>query len=154
MSHLTGKRILVTQSEDFMGPALCLELATYGAEVIADSRIPIGPNDPEAIIDAAGPIDVLILNLALPAPSTRVTEIEDEVPQHYGARNAWRRTARPGAHSWHLFSRWVSSSLQTTSRSTQWPRILWKIRPTSLRRYRPTHDSRKGSKEKFHWGAW
>ena len=78
MSHLTGKRILVTQSEDFMGPALCLELATYGAEVIADSRIPIGPNDPEAIIDAAGPIDVLILNLALPAPSTRVTEIEDD----------------------------------------------------------------------------
>jgi 2-keto-3-deoxy-L-fuconate dehydrogenase len=78
MSNLTGKRILVTQSEDFMGPALCLELATYGAKVIADSRIPIGPNDPEAIIDAAGPIDVLILNLALPAPSTRVTEIEDD----------------------------------------------------------------------------
>lgn len=78
MSNLTSKRILVTQSNDFMGPALCKELAGYGAEVIADERIPTGPNDPDEIIKAAGAIDVLILNLALPAPSTWVTEIDDE----------------------------------------------------------------------------
>jgi 2-keto-3-deoxy-L-fuconate dehydrogenase len=77
-SWLQGKRILVTQSQDFMGPALCDELAAYGAEVIADPRIPIGVNDPKEIIEAAGSIDVLILNLALPAPSTWVTEIDDE----------------------------------------------------------------------------
>ena len=77
MNLLTGKRILVTQANDFMGPALCKELSACGAEVISDARIPRGPNDAQEIIDAAGPLDVLILNLALPAPSTRVTEIED-----------------------------------------------------------------------------
>ena len=78
MSNLTGKRILVTQSKDFMGPALCEELAAYGADVISDERIPISPNDPKEMIDAAGFLDVLVLNLALPAPSTQVTEIEDD----------------------------------------------------------------------------
>lgn len=78
MQHLIGKRILVTQSQDFMGPALCEALAGYGAEVVADARIPTHPEDPQAIVQAAGPIDVLVLNLALPAPSTRVTEVDDE----------------------------------------------------------------------------
>ena len=78
LNHLTGKRILVTQSNDFMGPALCQELAAHGAEVLSDARIPMGRDDPQEIIEAAGPIDVLILNLALPAPSTRATEIEDD----------------------------------------------------------------------------
>lgn len=78
MSNLNGKRILVTQSQDFMGPALCHELAAYGAEVIPDARIPIGPNAPDEIIGAAGPVDVVILNLAVPAPSTRVSEIDDD----------------------------------------------------------------------------
>jgi NAD(P)-dependent dehydrogenase (short-subunit alcohol dehydrogenase family) len=78
MSQLTGKRILVTQSNDFMGPALCDELEKYGAQVIADARIPRACNDPKDIVDAAGPIDVLVLNLALPAPSTWVTDIEDD----------------------------------------------------------------------------
>lgn len=78
MNDLQGKRILITQSEDFMGPALCKALSSLGADVLADARVPRGPGDPQAIVDAAGPIDVLILNLALPAPSTWVTEIEDE----------------------------------------------------------------------------
>jgi len=77
MPNLTGKRILVTQSNDFMGPALRQELVAYGAEVIADERAPIGPDAPQQIIEDAGPIDALILNLALPAPSTWVTEIDD-----------------------------------------------------------------------------
>jgi 2-keto-3-deoxy-L-fuconate dehydrogenase len=78
MKPLDGKRILVTQSHHFMGPALCQELPQYGAEVIADSRIPTRPQDPQEMLDAAGDIDVLILNLALPAPSTWVTEIGDD----------------------------------------------------------------------------
>jgi 2-keto-3-deoxy-L-fuconate dehydrogenase len=78
MKPLDGKRILVTQSHHFMGPALCQELPQYGAEVIADSRIPTRPQDPQEMMDAAGDIDVLILNLALPAPSTWVTEIGDD----------------------------------------------------------------------------
>jgi len=79
MSDLSGKTILVTQADDFMGPALCEELARCGARVIADRRTPIGPDDAQRLVDDAGPIDALVANLALPAPSTPVTGIgEDE----------------------------------------------------------------------------
>ena len=79
MSDLSGKTILVTQADDFMGPALCEELARCGARVIADRRTPIGPDDAQRLVDEAGPIDALVANLALPAPSTPVTGIgEDE----------------------------------------------------------------------------
>jgi NAD(P)-dependent dehydrogenase (short-subunit alcohol dehydrogenase family) len=77
MHDLAGKRFLVTQSRDFMGPALCEGLVNFGAEVVADERTPSGRDDPQAIVDAAGPIDVLILNLAVPAPSTLVAHIDD-----------------------------------------------------------------------------
>lgn len=78
MIDLAGKRILVTQASDFMGPALCQELPEYGAHVIPDLRVPSGSDDPREIVESAGPIDVLILNLALPAPSSWVTEIDDD----------------------------------------------------------------------------
>jgi len=79
MVNLAGKRILVTQAHDFMGPALCETLAAYGAHVIADARMPTGVNDADEIVQAAGALDVLVLNLALPAPSTPVVDVaEDE----------------------------------------------------------------------------
>ena len=57
MIDLSGQRILVTQSQDFMGPALCDELRACGAEVIADARLLTAPQDAKAVIDAAGPLD-------------------------------------------------------------------------------------------------
>lgn len=79
MVNLAGKRILVTQAHDFMGPALCETLAAYGAHIIADARMPTGVNDADEIVQAAGALDVLVLNLALPAPSTPVVDVaEDE----------------------------------------------------------------------------
>jgi len=42
-SALAGKRVLVTQSRDFMGPALCEELARQGASVIEDERALVDP---------------------------------------------------------------------------------------------------------------
>jgi 2-keto-3-deoxy-L-fuconate dehydrogenase len=77
MLDLSDKKILVTQANDFMGPALCHELRLCGAKVIADDRIPLEPLDAQAIIDAAGPLNALVINLALPAPSTPVSQIED-----------------------------------------------------------------------------
>ena len=77
MIDLTGQRILVTQSQDFMGPALCHELRACGAEVIADERHLTDPQDAQAVIEAAGPLDALVINLALPAPSTPVTQIDE-----------------------------------------------------------------------------
>ena len=74
---LTGRRILVTQATDFMGPTLCEVLAEHGADVVA-SRAPLSePTAPASIVASAGPIDVLIANLALPAPSTPALEVLD-----------------------------------------------------------------------------
>lgn len=77
MSDLNGQRILVPQTKDFMGPALCAGLARCGAEVISDERLLTAPEDTQALIDSAGPLDALVINLALPAPSTPVTHIDE-----------------------------------------------------------------------------
>jgi NAD(P)-dependent dehydrogenase (short-subunit alcohol dehydrogenase family) len=75
---LAGKRVLITQAEDFMGPALCTVFAELGAEVIADPRPLLDPKLPQELVQASGRIDVLLANLALPAPSTALAEVSDE----------------------------------------------------------------------------
>ncbi len=77
-TRLDGKRVLITQSNDFMGPALTEVLRDSGAEVIADPRaLDQDPALPAAIVRDAGRIDVLLVHLALPAPSTPAGEISD-----------------------------------------------------------------------------
>ncbi|NDG42286.1 MAG: SDR family oxidoreductase [Betaproteobacteria bacterium] len=77
-TRLDGKRVLITQSQDFMGPALCEVFARLGATVTADARaLADDPDLPRAIVEAAGPIDVLVLHLSLPAPSTPAADISD-----------------------------------------------------------------------------
>ena len=80
---LSGKRILVTQANAFMGPALCDVLAQHGAIVIAstDSLVEIGAA--EAVVKAAGLVDVLVANLAISAPISLVTEASE---------SEWRET--------------------------------------------------------------
>ena len=74
---LAGRRILITQADDFMGPILCEVLAEHGADIVA-SRAPLSePTAPASTVASAGPIDVLIANLALPAPSTPALEVLD-----------------------------------------------------------------------------
>lgn len=74
----TGKRVLVTQSTSFMGPALCDLFAECGADVIADERPLLGPQLPDAIVRAAGHVDILLLNLAMHAPSTPAMDAGDD----------------------------------------------------------------------------
>jgi len=74
---LDGKRILVTQADAFMGPVLCEVLAGHGAEVIASTLSLVDPPAAVEVVAAAGRIDVLVANLALPAPTTPVTEVTD-----------------------------------------------------------------------------
>ena len=77
-TQLHGKRVLLTQSQDFMGPALAEVLARQGAEVMADPRpLADDPALPAALVQAAGRVDVLIVHLALPAPSTPVQDVGD-----------------------------------------------------------------------------
>jgi 2-keto-3-deoxy-L-fuconate dehydrogenase len=74
---LEGKRILVTQADDFMGPTLCDVLAERGAEVVR-STVPLaGHEAAAAVVRAAGRVDVLVANLAIAAPSTPAVEVDE-----------------------------------------------------------------------------
>lgn len=75
---LRGKRILVTHADAFMGPVLCDVLARHGATVIADKDPLLDPEAPAAIVAAAGHVDVLLANLAIPAPTTPVAEVDED----------------------------------------------------------------------------
>lgn len=75
---LSGKRVLITQANSFMGPTLCAVFAEQGAIVTADARPLLEPDLPAALVAAAGRVDVLLANLAVPAPSTPAIEATDE----------------------------------------------------------------------------
>lgn len=78
MVDLSGKRILLTQADAFMGPALAEVLRECGATLIADDRALNTPEAVEQLIASAGQVDVLVANLALPAPSTKAELVSDE----------------------------------------------------------------------------
>lgn len=74
--NLEGMRVFVSQSRDFMGPALCETFRGLGADVLADDSDLAEPGGAARAIAAAGRIDALLLNLATPAPATVVTEVD------------------------------------------------------------------------------
>jgi NAD(P)-dependent dehydrogenase (short-subunit alcohol dehydrogenase family) len=78
ITNLTAKRVLITQANTFMGPTLCEVFAELGASVITDDRPLLEPDLPGALVQAAGHVDVLLVNLTVPAPSTRASEITDD----------------------------------------------------------------------------
>ncbi len=76
---LQGRRVLITQSQEFMGPALERVFTGLGAQVVADARALGGdPDMAGRVVDDAGAVDVLIAHLALPAPSTPVADVGDD----------------------------------------------------------------------------
>ena len=78
-TRLDGKRILITQVDVMMGPVLSSVFAEQGATVIADDRPLAEPGAAADVVRAAGRVDVLVAHLAVPAPSTPVTDVgEDE----------------------------------------------------------------------------
>ncbi|MBK4733448.1 SDR family oxidoreductase [Noviherbaspirillum pedocola] len=79
---LQGKRILVTQADAFMGPMLCEVLAEFGAEVVPDMRSLLPVDAATEMVREAGDIDVLIANLAVPAPSTPAAQVDEEEWRH------------------------------------------------------------------------
>lgn len=76
-TRLDGHRVLVTQADTFMGPALCRVLAAAGADVVADTRDLSHPDAPAQAVAAAGRVDVLVANLAIAAPATAATEVDE-----------------------------------------------------------------------------
>jgi len=76
---LSSKRVLVTQADVFMGPELCAVFTECGATVVADTGALDVPGRAAQIIADAGHVDVLLLNLGMPAPTTAAVDVtEDE----------------------------------------------------------------------------
>ncbi len=65
--RLEGKRVLVTQARDYMGPATIALFREHGAEVIADESDLTRPAAAQEAVEAAGRVDVLVANLAADA---------------------------------------------------------------------------------------
>jgi 2-keto-3-deoxy-L-fuconate dehydrogenase len=77
MGMLEGKRVLITQAGEFMGPVLCKVFAAHGAVVIPSLEPLTDPAAPAAVVAAAGRVDVLIASLAVPAPTTPAAEVSE-----------------------------------------------------------------------------
>ena len=76
--NLMGKRVLITHADVFMGPVLCEVFAEHGAMVVESTDSLLDPDAPASVVAAAGPVDVLVVNLAIPAPTTAVSDVLDE----------------------------------------------------------------------------
>ena len=74
---LDGKRVLVTQADEFMGPMLCEVLAEHGADVVRSSVSLLESGAASAVVRKAGAIDILVANLAHAAPTTLAAEATD-----------------------------------------------------------------------------
>jgi 2-keto-3-deoxy-L-fuconate dehydrogenase len=74
---LIGKRVLITQSTEFMGPVLCEVFAEQGATVVPSAEPLSEPHSAEAVVRGAGEIDILVANLAYTAPGTPATEVDE-----------------------------------------------------------------------------
>ena len=75
---LLGKRVLITHADAFMGPVLCEVFASHGATVIPSTDPLRSADAVGAVVAAAGHVDILVANLAMPAPTTAATEVTDE----------------------------------------------------------------------------
>jgi 2-keto-3-deoxy-L-fuconate dehydrogenase len=74
---LNGKRVLITQSTEFMGPVLCEVFAEQGAQVIASQEGLTDVTAADRVVTSAGAIDVVVANLALRAPTTSAVDVTD-----------------------------------------------------------------------------
>ncbi len=75
---LLAKRVLITHADAFMGPTLCEVFAQHGAVVIPSTDPLTSADAPAAVVAAAGHIDILVANLSIPAPTTAVTDVDED----------------------------------------------------------------------------
>jgi 2-keto-3-deoxy-L-fuconate dehydrogenase len=75
--RLEKHRVLVTQADAYMGPAICALFRDEGATVVADSSDLTQPGACERAIAQGGDLDVLVANLAHPPQLATVDQIAD-----------------------------------------------------------------------------
>ena len=108
MNRLADKRVVITQADDYMGPATADLFAEEGAHVIADTRNLTEAGACEALIEEAGHVDILIANLASQSlTGTRVTQLNDD---------DWAKTFDRMVHPLHRLSRAVLPQMQERKR--------------------------------------
>lgn len=76
--RLKGLRAVVTEADDFMGPAVVDLFREEGATVLADRRDFTDLSAANALIAGAGRVDILIVNLSIPNPRALAHETTDE----------------------------------------------------------------------------
>lgn len=97
--RLDGKRVLVTQANDYMGPATIELFREHGAEVIADASDLTKPGAVQNLVSETGHIDVLIANLAADAKMGLMAVDTDDA--------AWHRAFDIMVHPLHRLCRAV-----------------------------------------------
>ena len=75
---LVGRRVLVTQARDFMGPGLVEVFREHGAIVATGEEPLTEPDAAEELVSSVGQVDVLVANLSCPAPTTPAAEVGDD----------------------------------------------------------------------------
>lgn len=75
--RLTGKRVLLTQADAYMGPAVQALFEREGAQVTADISDLRQESAIDALLQRAGAVDVLVANLAHPPCPASVERIAD-----------------------------------------------------------------------------
>lgn len=75
--ELVGKRVLVSRSDSYMGPAMVERFGTAGADVFADARDLKPATAAAELVAEVGAVDVLIANLDAPAEVMAATAIDD-----------------------------------------------------------------------------
>ena len=96
--RLQGKRVIVTEADDFMGPAV-VELFREEDAIVIDDRSDLTvPNATETLILGAGHVDVLIINLSIPNPRALAHQTTDE---------QWHRVFNKIVHPTHRLVRAV-----------------------------------------------
>jgi 2-keto-3-deoxy-L-fuconate dehydrogenase len=104
MNRLADKRVVITQADDYMGPATAVLFAEEGAHVICDTRNLTEAGACESLIEEAGHVDILIANLASQSfTGTLVTQLNDD---------DWATTFDRMVHPLHRLTRAVLPQMQ------------------------------------------
>lgn len=75
--RLANKRVLLTQADEYMGPAIDELFTAEGATVIRSTGLLTDQAMIDTVLTTAGEIDVLVANLALSPQTAAVSEIAD-----------------------------------------------------------------------------
>lgn len=74
-----GRRVVVTQAEDFMGPAIVQAFQERGGDVLADRTDLTVHAAASQLVADAGHVDILIANLMIRNPRTSLSDTSDEL---------------------------------------------------------------------------